>query len=151
MDSRPARLPCPWDFPGKNTRVGCISHQASLSRDWTQVSCIVGRFSTSWATRKPKNTGIGSLSLLQGIFPTRKSNQGLLHCRQILYQLSNEVGAKKIGYLTILQLLVYACQEHACTTNNIWLWLREEAQSYLGYLVSTSQCRQWPERDLPVR
>ena len=31
MDSRPARLPCPWDFPGKNTRVGCISHQASLS------------------------------------------------------------------------------------------------------------------------
>ena len=37
---------------------------------------------------KPKNTGVGSLSLLQGIFPTQKSNQGLLHCRQILYQLS---------------------------------------------------------------
>ena len=37
---------------------------------------------------KPKNTGVGSLSLLQGIFPTQESNQGLLHCRQILYQLS---------------------------------------------------------------
>ena len=39
---------------------------------------------------KPKNTGVGSLSLLQRIFPTRESNQGLLHCRQILYQLSYE-------------------------------------------------------------
>ena len=39
---------------------------------------------------KPKNTGVGSLSLLQRIFPTQKSNWGLLHCRQILYQLSYE-------------------------------------------------------------
>ena len=31
---------------------------------------------------------MGSLSLLQGIFPSQESNQGLLHCRQILYQLS---------------------------------------------------------------
>ena len=37
---------------------------------------------------KPKNTGVGSLSLLQGIFPAQESNQGRLHCRQILYQLS---------------------------------------------------------------
>ena len=35
-----------------------------------------------------QNTGVGSLSLLQGIFPTQESNQDLLHCRQILYQLS---------------------------------------------------------------
>ena len=38
--------------------------------------------------RKPKDTGAGSLSLLRGIFPTQVSNRGLLHCRQILYQLS---------------------------------------------------------------
>ena len=37
---------------------------------------------------KPKNTGGGSLSLLQGIFLTQESNWGLLHCRRILYQLS---------------------------------------------------------------
>ena len=37
---------------------------------------------------KPKKTGVDSLSLLQGIFLTRDSNQDLLHCRQILYQLS---------------------------------------------------------------
>ena len=36
---------------------------------------------------KPKNSGVGSLSLLEGIFPTQESNWGLLHCRQILYQL----------------------------------------------------------------
>ena len=37
---------------------------------------------------KPKNTGVGSLSLLQVIFPTQESKQGLLHCRRIVYQLS---------------------------------------------------------------
>ena len=37
---------------------------------------------------KPKNTGEGSLSLLQQIFPIQELNWGLLHCRLILYQLS---------------------------------------------------------------
>ena len=37
-----------------------------------------------------QNTGVGSLSLLQGLFPTQESNPGLLHCRQILYQLSHK-------------------------------------------------------------
>ena len=37
---------------------------------------------------KPKDTGVGSLSLLQGIFPTQESNWGLQHWRWILYQLS---------------------------------------------------------------
>ena len=37
-----------------------------------------------------KNTGVGSLSLLQGIFPAQGSNPGLLHCRQILYRLSQQ-------------------------------------------------------------
>ena len=39
-----------------------------------------------------QNTGVGNLSLLQGIFPTEGLNPGLLHCRQILYQLSYQVG-----------------------------------------------------------
>ena len=37
-----------------------------------------------------QNTGVGSLSLLQGIFPTQRSNPGLPHCRRILYQLSHK-------------------------------------------------------------
>ena len=36
-----------------------------------------------------QNTGVGSLSLLQGIFPTQGWNPGLPHCRWILYQLSH--------------------------------------------------------------
>ena len=36
-----------------------------------------------------QNTGVGSLSLLQGIFPTQGLNPGLPHSRQILYQLSH--------------------------------------------------------------
>ena len=37
---------------------------------------------------KPKNTGVGSLSVLQRIFPTQELNWGLMHCRQILSHLS---------------------------------------------------------------
>ena len=37
---------------------------------------------------KPRNTEVGSLSLLQGIFLTQELNQGVLHCRPILYQQS---------------------------------------------------------------
>ena len=37
-----------------------------------------------------KNTGVGCQFLLQGIFLTQELNPGLLHCRQILYQLSYE-------------------------------------------------------------
>ena len=40
---------------------------------------------------KPKNPEVGRLSLLQGIFLTQESGRGLLHCRQILYQLSYDV------------------------------------------------------------
>ena len=46
---------------------------------------------------KPKNTGVGSLSLLQWIFLTQKLNQGLLHCRWILYQLSYQGSQKNPG------------------------------------------------------
>ena len=37
-----------------------------------------------------QNTGVGSLSLLQGIFPTQRLNPGLPHCTWILYQLSHQ-------------------------------------------------------------
>ena len=42
-----------------------------------------------------QNTGVGSLSLLQGIFPTQGSSPGLPHCRQIIYQLSHK-GSQRI-------------------------------------------------------
>ena len=61
---------------------------------------------------KPKNTGVGSLSLLQGIFPTQESNQGLLHCRQIFYQLSYQGGQTYSNPPAILQVNVYFMKTH---------------------------------------
>ena len=46
---------------------------------------------------KPKNTGVGSLSLLQQIFPTQELNWGLLQCRRILYQLSYQGSLGGLG------------------------------------------------------
>ena len=56
----------------------------------------------------PQNTGVGSLSLVQWIFPTQELNQGLLHCRQILCQLSYQ-GSLKSAEL-VLQLKFQAQQ-----------------------------------------
>ena len=46
-----------------------------------------------------QNTGVGSLSLLQGIFPTQGSNPGIPQCRQILYQLSHKESPRILGWV----------------------------------------------------
>ena len=46
-----------------------------------------------------QNTGVGSLSLLQGILPTQGSNPGLPHCGQILYQLSHNGGPRILEWI----------------------------------------------------
>ena len=74
--------------------------QDSISRMWcakSLQSCLTlrthglqpARLLCSWNS-PGKNTGVGSHSLLHGIFPTQGSNLGLPHCRQILYQLSHQ-------------------------------------------------------------
>ena len=57
-----------------------LSHVRLFATPWTIQSC----------TSPGQNTGVGSLSLLQGIFPTQGLNSGLLHCRQILHQPSHQ-------------------------------------------------------------
>ena len=47
-----------------------------------------------------QNTGVGSLSLLQGIFPTQGLNSGLLHCRCILYQQSHKGSPRILEWVT---------------------------------------------------
>ena len=61
---------------------------------------------------KPKNTGEGSLSLLQGNFPNQESNQGLLHCRPILYQLSHK------GSPRILEWVAYPFSRRSSRPRN---------------------------------
>ena len=61
---------------------GCESHSVVPDRLWPH-----GLYSP-WNS-PGQNTGVGSPSLLQGIFPTQELNPGLPHYRGILYQLSN--------------------------------------------------------------
>ena len=54
---QPPRFLSPWDSPGKNTGVGCLSSSKGSSppKDQTgisYVSCIAGRFFTGWAIRE---------------------------------------------------------------------------------------------------
>jgi len=69
-------LLCP--LPGELPNPGIKTRYLSL-----QVDSLL-----SESPGKPKSIGAGSLSILQGNFLTQESNRGLLHCRQILYQLS---------------------------------------------------------------
>ena len=63
--------------------VWCESHSVEFDSLWSH-----GLYSP-WNS-PGQNTGVGSLSLLQGIFPTQGSNPGLPHCRWIFYQLSHK-------------------------------------------------------------
>ena len=95
------------DSPGKNTGVGAMlsSRGCSQPRDQNQVYCIA--LHCRWIllpaelSRKPKNTEVGRLPFLQGVFLTQELNQGLPHCRWILYQLSHK------GSPIILEWVVY--------------------------------------------
>ena len=62
-----------------------------------------------------QNTGVGSLSLLQGIFPIQRSNPRLLHCRWILYQLSHK------GSPRILEWVAYSFSSGSSQPRN---WTR---------------------------
>ena len=65
-----------------------FSRETSQPRDQTQSPTLQADSLAAEPQGKPKNTGVGSLSLLQGIFLTQESNTCLLHCRWIFYQLS---------------------------------------------------------------
>ena len=89
-----------------------------------------------------QNTGVGSLSLLQGIFPTQGSNPGLLHCRWILYQLSHK------GSPRILEWVAYSFFSRSsqprnqtrvsCIVSGFFTnWATREAQTGLAPLFSS--------------
>ena len=74
-------------------------HDQGNKKQFTCCAFVLSRFScvqlcdpTDCSPQAPlspgKNTGVGCRSLLQGFFPTQESNQGILHCNWIFYQLS---------------------------------------------------------------
>ena len=83
---QPHGLYSPWNSPGQTTRVPSVdlpNPGIKPKSPSLQVDSLPAE-----PQGKPKNTGVGSVSFLQGIFLTQELNQGLQHCRQILYQLS---------------------------------------------------------------
>ena len=79
----------PWNSPDQNTGVGSLSLLQGISPGIEPRSPALEANSLPAEPQgKPKNTGVGSLFLLQRIFLSQELNWGLLHCRQILYQLN---------------------------------------------------------------
>ena len=106
----------PWNYPGQNTGVGSLSLlQGNLPNPVfkSRSPTFQANYLPAEPQGKPKKTGVGSLSLLQRIFLTQESNQGLLHCRKILYQLSYLYSATNIlcdlGKVTVLLCISVSC------------------------------------------
>ena len=72
-------------------RSSCITASPSVSESCSVMSDSLQPHGLYSPWNSPcQNTGVGSLSLFQAIFPTQGLNPGLPHCRQILYQLSHQ-------------------------------------------------------------
>ena len=85
--STASTMPC--NFSTISTQAPTL-HKVKWSKSHSVVSNSLWPHGLYSPRNSPdQNTGEGSLSLLQGIFPTQGLNPGLLHCRQILYQLSH--------------------------------------------------------------
>ena len=80
--------------------MGEISTLVLATLFWIQQK-LYPTFPCSLWNSPGQNTGMGSLSLRQGIFPTQELNWGLLHCRRILYQLSY------LGILSCMSLIYF--------------------------------------------
>ena len=81
-----------------------FSRRSSQSRDQSQPHALQADSLLAEPPGKPKNTGVGSLSLLQWIFPTQELKRGLLHCRWVLYQLSYQGSPKDTARKVIIIL-----------------------------------------------
>ena len=92
LDNPHGQISAHRDSPGKNTRVGCqaLLQEIFPTQGLMGWDCLALQADSlpSEPPRKLKNTGVGSLSLVQRNFLTQESNWGLLHCRWIFYQLS---------------------------------------------------------------
>ena len=87
-----------------------------------------------------QNTGVGSFSLLQGIFPTQGSNLGLPHCRWILYRLSHK-GSPQLGKEYVKAVYCHSAyltymQSTSCKMPS-WMKLKLEPR-LLGEISTTS-------------
>ena len=90
----------------------CPAHSGEVKVKAAQLCLTLCNYMDCSPWNSPgQNTGVGSLSLLQGIFPTQGSNPGLPHCRQILYQLSCKGSPRILEWSLSLLLRIFLTQE----------------------------------------
>ena len=81
-----------------------VGRNHCVDSKWSEGRLVVSDCLWPYGLYSPWNspgqhTGVGSLSLLQGIFPTQGLNPGLPHCRQILYQLRHQGSPRILGWV----------------------------------------------------
>ena len=103
----PGDLPDPEIEPGSPALLADSLPSALLGKPKSESHSVVSDSLWPCGLYSPwnspgQNTGVGSRSLLQRIFPTQGSDPGLLHFRQILYQLSHKGSPRLLEWVTHL-------------------------------------------------
>ena len=103
--------------------------------------------------RKPKNTGMDGLSLLQWIFPSQESNWGLLHCRWILYQLSYQ-GSPELKWMGMGEFnsddhYIYYCGQESLRRNGVALIVNKRVwNAVLGAISKLTDLGLFPRQTI---
>ena len=103
-------LNIPFYYALKKKKMGKKLHTSlhfSINYVWSESSSVVSNSLQPQGLYSPwnspgQNTGVGSLSLFQGIFPNQGLNSGLPCCRQILYQLSHKGSPRILEWVAYL-------------------------------------------------
>ena len=74
-----------------------------------------------------QNTGVGSLSLLQRIFPTQGTNPGLPHCRWILYQPRQHIKKHRHYFANKGP----SSQSYSFSSSHVWIWELDYKESWV--------------------
>ena len=138
-------------FPSFNISVcGCECESCSVVSN----SLRPHRLYSPWNS-PDQNTGVGSLSLLQGIFPTQGSNPGLPHCRWILYQLSHKGSPNRtiavkgfMIWIRVLKLFIFLEKQNITTPlysfcSATWICERRKIPEFLLIFLYSRSCFLW--------
>ena len=87
-----------------NWELSCVSYTDFFEGSESEIRSVVSDSLWPHGLFSPRNspgqnTGVGSLSLLQGIFLTQGLNPGFPHCRQIHYQLSHQGSPRILAWV----------------------------------------------------
>ena len=116
-----------WIIPRLNSLGRRRSEEVSVTQSCLTLFNPMDRLFCPWNS-PGKNTGVGSLSLLQGIFPNQRLNPSVLHCWQIL--LNEPLGKLKFG------------KQWKLSKSRLWGKKREEKMTWKTIIATQSTGKQ---------